>query len=213
MIEVELKRIADALEKLVVLIGNPMRTVPAAAPAAAGNNRRETEELNTKTEPAPAVTGEVKTVRSRADIKQALDNLGISYNDRLRTENLEAMLIEAEKNGGSAKPAVAAGQPAAAAEPAAKAPAKAAAPVPADVQSDFFGDSAPAPAKPAAKVYTVNEGIELAKRLAAKFGPDKAVSIIQSYGAQTVTQIAEKGKLQEFCAEVLKKEKDYEAKK
>lgn len=207
MIEVEVKRIADALEKLVVLIGNPMRTVVAlpentgsrtAAPAADAAPEK------------PAVTGEVKTVRSRADIKQALDNLGISYNDRLRTENLEAMLIEAEKNGGTAKPAITTTPAAAAAD---KAPVKAAAPVPADVQADFFGDTAPAPAKPAAKAFTVNEGIELAKRLAAKFGPDKAVSIIQSYGAQTVTQIAEKGKLQEFCAEVLKKEKDYEAKK
>lgn len=205
MLEVELKRIADSLEKLVGILGNPQKVSGDAQPVVvrvpAPTKENSTASAPAQTAEAAAVTGEVKTARSRADIKQALDNLGISYNDRLRTENLEAMLIEAEKNGGSAKPVVT--------------PAMTAAPVPSDVQADFFGDQAPAAAaaKPATKEYTVAEGIELAKRLAAKFGPDKTVSIINSYGAVNVTQIAEKGKLQEFCAAVLKKEKDYESNK
>jgi hypothetical protein len=204
MIEIELKRIADALEKLVESGGPKIvlqdRTTIVAPTAAAALGKQAAAEAEHQ-EGAMQIAGEVKTTRSRADIKQELDDLGIAYNDRLRTENLEKLLEDVKTAAG---------------KPASAAPAAVKAPVPADVQSDFFGNEAPAPAAPK-KVevlpYTIEQGIDFAKRLAAKFGPDKTVSIIQSYGAGTVTQIAEKGKLQEFCMEVLKKEKDYEAKK
>lgn len=204
MIEIELKRIADALEKLVIYMANPMQKIPnlaikgpspADAVALSDQAAREAEHQTQ----AAGIAGEVKTMRSRADIKQELDNLGIAYNDRLRTENLEKLLEDTKASAG--KPAAA---------PTAEVTK---APVPADVQADFFGDTKAAPAAPAKVLYTIEQGIDFAKRLAAKFGPDKTVSIIQSYGAATVSQIAEKGKLQEFCAEILKKEKDYEAKK
>lgn len=195
MIEIELKRIADSLEKLVGILGNPQKVSGDAQPAVVrvpnATAKNSTAEAPSDTAAAqaaasPAVlAGEVKTMRSRADIKLALDNLGVSYNDRLRTENLEALLIEAEKNGGAVKPA--------------------------DVQADFFGDTPPATApKAAAKVYTVPEAIEIGKRLAAKFGPDKTLTIIGSYQCTKISEIAEKGQLQDFVTKVLAKEKEYE---
>lgn len=210
MIEIELKRIADALEKLVTHMANPMLKTPnlvikGDSPASVAGLVEQAAREAERQAQAAVIAGEVKSGRSRADIKQELDDLGIAYNDRLRTENLEKLLEDVK---------VSAGKPPAATTTATAAVVKA--PVPADVQADFFGDTKTVPASPA-KIevlpYTIEQGIDFAKRLAAKFGPDKTVSIIQSYGAATVSQIAEKGKLQEFCAEILKKEKDYEAKK
>lgn len=178
MIELELKRIADALEKIVPCL---VKLNVTAGPETSSADISVT--LPPKPETEAMIPGEVKTLRSRQEIKQELDNLGIEYNDKLRTDSLEKILDKAKE------------------ERAAK---------------DLF-DTPVAPAAPAAPVekkkeYTVPEAIEIAKRLASKFGADKTVSIITSYSCQTISQIAEKGQLQDFVAKVIAKEKEYESK-
>ena len=212
-IEQSLERIAIALEKITGVKPDDLKPTPAATQtatqaqiAAAAPQQQSNAELAQDAGGAP-----VTTKRSRAEIKEKLDQLGIQYNDRLRTENLEKILEDAEaaKNGGTVKAAAAP----AADDPFNEKKQPAAAPVKKEKATDVFGEELPPAQQPKEKVYTVQEGIDIAKRLAAKFGADKTVAIIQSYECQNITQINEKGKLQDFVSKVLAKEKEYEAKK
>ena len=218
-IEQDLKRIADALEKIAgipagVLNAAPEKTaaeVKAAAPAAAAPKlQASAAELAQDAGGSP-----VTTKRSRQEIKEKLDQMGIQYNDRLRTENLEKILEDAEaaKNGGTVKAAAQAPAPVQQDDPFNEKKQPAAAPAKAEKATDVFGEALPENQQPKQKVYTVQEAIDIAKRLAAKFGADKTVAIIQSYECQNITQIDGKGKLQDFVTKVLAKEKEYEAKK
>lgn len=186
MIEELLERIAVALEennRLLIDFANADKQPAAKIP---------TEKPAEEKKPAEA-TGKM----SRQEIKAELDRLNIQYNDRLRTENLEKLLEDAK--GQQAKPA-----PEKPADPFPAAPA-------ATAQPDFLnGDAAP---KQKETVYTKEQAVEFAKRLAAKFGADKTVGIIQEFGAQNISQIDEKGQLQQFVEKILAKEKEYEAKK
>lgn len=202
MIEQTLERIAAALEKIAG-IDPPvlLKQIPAATMTATEVRARQEETAPTAEE---TTAGVVTTKRSRQEIKEKLDNMGIQYNDRLRTENLEKILEDAEKKG----PVPITDMP----------PAKDWAKAEGPAADDPFGEkpkaAAPAQAPVVEKVkeYTVEEAIVIAKRLAAKFGADKTVPIINSYGVTKISDIHAKGKLQEFVAKVLEKEKEYEKK-
>jgi hypothetical protein len=213
-IEDNIERIADSLalieRHMSVAFGNqtaaPNTTAPTMTASAAG-----------------------ALVRSRQEIKDELDRLGVPYNERLRTEGLEKLLkeVKAAKGPAEAAAAVDKAEAVAEAETETKAPAE-----PTPVNDGFFAGpeevaapAAPVAAKlsgkvPAAAVaaapakvkYTVEQAIEFAKRLAAKFGPDKSVAIINSYGCKNVTEINAAGKLQDFVAKILAKEREHEGK-
>lgn len=188
----------------------------------------ELDQMEVKQEPenipAPAASNLPPVKLTRAEIKLKLENLGIPFNDRLRTENLELLLSGAEKGGNVLPAATEAKEPLSEAQ---KLEEKQHAPNDPThapdasnivfnrekAETDFFGEPVTGGAgEPAAKLYTIAEAVEIAKRLAAKFGPDKTVAIIQSYGVANITMINEKGKLQDFVAKVLKREKEYEKK-
>lgn len=204
MIEQELNRIANALEKIeghlakTVALTAELSIKPTAAAAPVKAAPVAPEKPAAAALEVPQGEGSpVTTKRSRQEIKEKLDHLGIQYNDRLRTENLEKLLEDAEKGTVKAAPAAAVAD-----DPFA----------PQQENKDVFGTELPAEKKQPEKVYTVNEAIEIAKRLAAKFGADKTVPIINSFGCANVSEIDKKGKLQDFVKKVLEKEKEYERK-
>lgn len=155
-------------------------------------------------EPAAAVTTGEPGPRpailplSRAEIREKLDSLGVQYNDRLRTDTLAKILeqeIAKQVKDGTVKLTAADGKTDKAEE-----------------VKDLFGMPVQAEIVPKTpeKIYTLEEAIDLAKRLAAKFGPQKSVDIIKDFQCDKISEIEAKGKLQEFAAKILEKEKEYE---
>lgn len=202
MLEEQIKRCADALEKIekhfakvVSFMASEKITIEGVGGIQDGTYQKtdepQTEKPKDEAKPVPPVVKPAKEL-SRQEIKDRLTELGVEFNDRLGTKNLLKLLEKTEHPGKDA-------------------PVKEPEPQTSD---DPFGDgaaAAPEPAKPAAKQYTVQEAIDIAKRLAAKFGPDKSVAIIQSYESKTISEIDAKGKLQEFVEKVIAKEKELEA--
>lgn len=210
-LEENVKRIADALEKLA---GYQERSLAILEGIEQRKAKPEVVMVPVPT-PQPA-TPEVKTVSlekspkdmSRDELKAELTRRGVAYNDRARQDTLlELLLVEIGKASATpAAPAPAAPKPSAVPSLLDEAPVKD------KVVLPSRGEEAPAaPAAPAAKQYTAEEARALLREFAAKFGSADAIAILNKFGCPDVTTAEKKKILNEFAAEVLKQKAEREA--
>lgn len=204
-LEQNLERIANALEVIASnskflsgLSSKAQREVTEApAPAPAASFMEEAPQAVATVKP-----GALPAPDDRDGIKAELDKRKISYNPRLQTKTLYEILMGETQPAGVSDTAKAEVLTAAAAttgrpKPTPNAPA--AAPVPVT------------PVQPVTAKATADDVRAALKQFGHVYGNDKALAMLNPFGVQNVTQLAEAGRLDEFMVALKQKGAEYDA--
>ncbi len=207
-IEQNLERIASALEVIASnskfmsgLSSKAQREeAPAAAPAPAAAAKPATDFLSEAAPQAKAAVsiGSLPSPEDRDGIKAELEKRKITYNPRLQTKTLYEMLIAETQAPGVSAPAKA--------EVVAAAAATGARPKPTP-----SGPVALTPVAPVAAKASADDVRAALKQFGHVYGNDKALAMLNPFGVQNVTQLAEAGRLDEFMDALKKKGDEYDA--